>query len=213
MRWSGVLAVALLATAAVPTAAQPVQININTTSTLGKFTYGRVSSVGWYWTPTTSFFLSAIHTKFNSTVGANVDRTVSVELWSNRPAVGGSLLASANFQSNQALGTLGGGAFAPFLVQAGMQYFIGFRNVQGLGVNYTNDPLALAMGPLYYSNGPVYTDDKYNLGSDPTRKPVLEIIGRNAAITPVPEPATMGLLAIGLVALGGAQVLRRRKMR
>jgi hypothetical protein len=38
-----------------------------------------------------------------------------------------------------------------------------------------------------------------------------EQIFLDGGLTPVPEPATIGLLAMGLVAMGGAGVLRRRR--
>ena len=211
----GVLGVVALALQAAPVAAQPAQIGINSNAVLSNFSYAQISSVGWYWTPSSTFFLTSILTKFNSGVGTNVDRPVTVELWSNRPTQGGSLLASAAFQSNLALGNMGGGVFAPFLVHSGMQYFIGFRNVQGLGVNYTMDKTAPGLGNVYISYGPRSdNNNRYHIESDPIRKPILEVngtVGGNTAITPVPEPLTMTLLATGLLALGGLTLIRRRQ--
>ena len=208
-----VLGVAALALQAAPLAAQSTQVGINSNAVLGNFSYARISSVGWYWTPSSTFFLTSIQTKFNPAVGTNANRPVTVELWSNRPTLGGSLLASAAFQSNIALGNMGGGVFAPFLVQSGMQYFIGFRNVQGLGVNYTMDNSVPSFGNVYISYGPRYDRNLYHIESDPIRKPILQIDGNvgSTAITPVPEPLTMTLLATGLLVLGGLTLIRRRQ--
>lgn len=205
---------AVLAAALVPAtlAAQPVQVDINTTYSLAGGFYRYASSVGWYFTPSSTFFLTAIQTRFNPAAGPNVDRSVSVELWNDRPAVGGSILASGSFQSNSALGVFGGAGFAPVLLQAGIQYFIGFRNVQGLGYNYTRDPGAQSLGPQYYSLGPIFTDDNYGSGgvSGPEQgSPNLILTGYD--VSTVPEPMTMVLLATGLAAMGGVGLIKRRR--
>ena len=192
--------------------AQTVQIDVNPTATLsGKFS--KASSIGWYFTPTSTFFLNAIRTRFNPNQGTNVDRSVSIEVWSKTPATGGSLLRSTSFQSNTALGQFGGGGFAQILLQSGIQYFIGFRNIQGLGRNTTRDLGAWSLGPSYYSLGPVFTNDQYEIQT-PDRgiendHPSLELIGTD--VSTVPEPMTMTLMATGLAVMGGATVLRRRK--
>lgn len=211
MKLAGLLGGAALMMAAAGPAGAQVQIDVNATQPLNPFFYKRPSSAGWYFTPTSTFFLNTIQTRFNPAAGTNVNRTVTVELWSNRPAVGGSLLRSGGFQSSTAMGVFGGGTFAPILLQAGIQYFIGFRNVQGLGVNYTTAPGSQSLGPLYFSLGPVFTDDLYERSSSSgdSGNPELRLIGTQS--TTVPEPMTMTLLATGLAAMGGASYLRRRK--
>jgi hypothetical protein len=190
--------------AAVPLAAQ-VQIDVNSGATNQNAFWAGRSSVGWYFTPSSTFFLLAIQTRFASN-GPNVNRPVTAELWSDRPAVGGTLLRSGVFASSTAIGALGGGSFAPFLLQAGITYFIGFRNVQGLGRNITNDPGALSLGTRYSSAGPVFSDDKYELTGGDRGEPILRLVGEST----VPEPMSMMLLATGLVGIGAANWLRRR---
>ena len=199
---------ALVGALSGPASAQPVDIQINPVSSLTKRYYTSISSIGWYFTPSSSFFLTAINTRF-SAFGTNLNRTVMVELWSDRPAAGGSLLRNAGFQSNTAIGGFGGGSFASFLLQSGIQYFIGFRNVQGLGWNSTSDPNATSLGSPWASVGPVFSDDTFESaggGSEVVRNPSLELIG-----SAVPEPATMTLLATGLLAMGGVTYVRRRR--
>ncbi|MGE0554276.1 MAG: hypothetical protein AB7R55_12685 [Gemmatimonadales bacterium] len=203
-----VLALASLAPAAVA-AAQPVQVDINGSATLDNGAFIRASSVGWYFTPSSSFFLTMIKTRFNP-AAANADRSVSVELWSERPVLGGSMLGQASFQSSSALGTFGGGAFgAPILLQAGLQYFIGFRNVQGLGFNFTTAAGATSLGPAYTALGPAFDDDLWERQLKDLANPSMQLDGR--AISTVPEPLTMTLLATGLGGLGLVGLIRRRR--
>ena len=92
------------------------------------------TEVGWDYTPSAAYNLVGVNTKF----GFETDsRTVSVEVYDASPSNGGTLLRSGNFTplSNN----FSGGTFAPLSLTAGDDYFIGFRNVDGLGVNVTED--------------------------------------------------------------------------
>jgi hypothetical protein len=196
-----------LAVLAVPARAQ-VQVDINTNVPNANAYFTTQSSMGWYFTPSSSFFLTALQTRFNSTQGSNGNRLVTAEIWSNRPAVGGSLIASGAFQSNSALGILGGASFNSLLLQAGIQYFIGFRNVQGLGVNFAFNP-STSLGPRYFSRGPNFTDDRYERSASEEGAPILRLVGTESTV--VPEPMTMTLLATGLVGIGAAGYIKRRR--
>jgi hypothetical protein len=110
----------------------------NASASPAPFVWG-VADVGWTYTPTTSYLLTGILTEF-ATDGSGITQTVTEELYSADPAAGGVLLASAPFTATE--GTFVGASLGPVLLAAGHEYFVGFRNVRGLFVNYTTDPSA-----------------------------------------------------------------------
>jgi len=111
------------------------------------------TEVGWYYTPSSSYVLTGVETQFYDTVGGEC----TLEIFKNGPPpVGGSvLLGSAAFTTTTTYSpTWSGGTFlAPVALTSGTTYFVGFRNVSGFGVNYTDttDPrrrqLAYRFGP------------------------------------------------------------------
>jgi hypothetical protein len=178
-----------------------------------------VGNIGWFYTPTLSYTLGGIYTRF---FDAGTDRDVTVELLSAPRAVGGALLASATFNSALARGRLGGGFFAaPVALTAGTTYFVGFRNVappnardpilvpdsQLLGVNYTVAAGARSLGAAFSDDANVglYADRT----TGPETQPILQFLGP-ADVSVVPEPATLALVAPGLVLVAGAALRRRR---
>ncbi|MHB1327806.1 MAG: PEP-CTERM sorting domain-containing protein [Gemmatimonadales bacterium] len=213
------LGLALLLTVPVsPVVGQGTMASFNEFATLTNKEFG-ASSIGWYFTPTSSFFLTSIQTRFNGVI-ASADRTVTAELWSDRAWNGGSLLRSSQFQSSSALGSFGGGSFDGIWLEAGSTYFVGFRNVEGLGRNSTEDAGSQSSGHLYYSLGDPalgnyaqlqnvsmvynpsfalqgFTQDPSVVGSMPT--------------TATPEPASMILMATGMVGMGVVTMVRRRR--
>lgn len=155
---------------------------------------GNCISVGWYYVPATSYELSGIQTNF--TPGLGGDRTVTVEILTERRAVGGQLLASGTFDSATARGTLGGATFAtPVGLVAGSRYFVGFRNVGGIGINTTNDAAATNLGAfgLFLDNDGT-NDGAYQLrGGLPTQgspqdQPILRFLSPDTPVGVPPSP-------------------------
>lgn len=107
-----------------------------------------IAEVGWIYTPDFSYNLSGIRTKF----GSSDSRTVTIEVYDGHPhpdqGEEGTLLRSAFFTPSA--NVFSGGSFQPLAINAGEDYFIGFRNVSGLGSNFTTDPGAVPVSPLYF---------------------------------------------------------------
>jgi hypothetical protein len=158
------------------------------------------NEVGWSYTPTFSYNLSGINTKFGAGFGAG-SKTVTVEVYDEAPTTGGTLLRSASFTS--LANAFSGGTFAALNLLAGEDYFIGFRNVDGLGVNFTQDAGSTALAPLRYGFG---NNGSYPSSYDfePHTQAILQFVGETP--TAVPTPALLpGLIGLGL------GVLRKRK--
>jgi hypothetical protein len=99
-----------------------------------------VTAVGWFYTPSQSYILTGVRTEFLPVQPSDTgDRIVTVEFLTAPRADGGTLLGSATFNSSIARAPqLGGADFStPVSLTAGVTYFIGFRNVGGLGINIT----------------------------------------------------------------------------
>jgi hypothetical protein len=116
-------------------------INCNSTPTAGIMwvVQGSSTDVGWPYVPPTSFDLVEIDTNFAVELGAN--RTITAEIFQGIPGQpGAALLGSVSFDSSMAHGQLGGVPLpSPVPLTQGQQYFIGFLNVGGLGLNVDAD--------------------------------------------------------------------------
>jgi len=164
-----------------------------------------VSEVGWLYTPATTYDLTSVTTKF----GSSDSRTITLEIYTELPSGGGTLLRSAGF--TPVGNVFAGPTFAPLTFVAGEDYFIGFRNVVGLLVNVTIDSGATNLGPLYFGQSDSGSYADIETGTH-TSQPILQFLADDAlSSTAVPEPASLALLCTGLGAL--AVCARRRARR
>jgi hypothetical protein len=174
-----------------------------------------IADIGWYYTASTSYTLNQIETVFD-TLGTN--RTVTVAVFTDRPANGGTLLGSATFATSE--GTLGGPVFTTGIpIVGGTTYFIGLENVDGLGVNQVTFESTGVEGtpPGSVSPGTEWQDAS-TVGqfavegcSDTNNwfcKPEIEFLGPSASSTP--EPGTL-LLMMAPAALAFLRRIRRSR--
>lgn len=202
--------------------------SVNTGFAADNGAYWGAYDAGWLYTPSTSYVLGGIDTKFSSPNLTTIqDRNVMAVLYlGNTPANGGTLLGSFSFFSDDAAHpqTFVGGDFpTPIPLVAGQQYFVGFLNVgqipqssapnqNAIGVNFTADPSGTFLSNFFFDNvsNPACSSGT-NFACEDTNhdilgEPILEFFAAPSGST-VPEPATFAVLGAGLVALG---ILRRR---
>jgi hypothetical protein len=155
------------------------------------------SEAGWLYTSSESYDLTRIATRFASTDG----RVVTVELYDGLPSSGANLLASTDFIPFPDVFS-SASFFTPIHVDAGHSYFVGFRNISGLGSNITFDAAKTDVGPAYISSGgnSLYTDLCL-----PSSAPILQFFGGGDDVpaTPLPASALSGAILLGGLALRG----------
>jgi len=188
----------------------------------GCCTWG-LNTIGWYWTPQQTISLQVIETILvNVLNGVNDDFDLTVTIFTERPAIGGTALASATFNPGQFFPddpTWHGKAFAtPVTVSAGNQYFVGFSGwdksqIVGArgGINWVIQPdVPDGVPPGAQFLGMAYVGDDFGTGigsaTSVTAAPVIKFVGDTTL--PVPEPSTWALWALGLGLLGA---MRRRQ--
>jgi hypothetical protein len=171
--------------------------SVNATSSPNPGSSWAAVDVGWLYTPSISYWLTGVETKFG-TVDA---RTVTVEIYSGAPPQGGTLLRSADFTPSM---TFAGASFEPLLITAGQQFFIGFRNLAGLGSNTTTANEGMqSLGPTYHDfdgSGSYAVHVPWTTGD--VDRPILLLNG-----TAVPEPGTCACVAVALTCFAA----RRRR--
>lgn len=167
-------------------------------------TFWGVSDIGWYYTPASSYNLNGVSTIFTqSTDPGDVNRLVTVGIFTDRPAAGGSLLASGTFDTSTARGVYGGASFTPVALTGGTTYFVGFENVFHLGVDEVSyattggnagPPGSVALGSTWQDSGGATFATEGSNGTTWFDKPLIEFLTPNVASAP--EPSAWALIAI-----------------
>jgi hypothetical protein len=99
-----------------------------------------IVNLGWYYTPSFNYNLDGITSTFRAITSPPVTtRNVTLGVYDE---VGGTLLRSGTFSAGAAGGNLGM-MFDPLPVVAGEDYFIGYQNVAGLGLNVVDFEVSL----------------------------------------------------------------------
>jgi hypothetical protein len=159
--------------------------------------------VGWYYTPRSAYKLISVQTDFPEAGGdgAADGRTVTEVVYdTNTPAAGGALLRSAGFVPVN--NTFTGGVFDPLALEAGHRYFIGFENVNFLGVNVTMDAGATSLGTTWSDSDKSGSFAAWEV-NDFTTQPRLRFIG-------TPEPGGLTLFGAGVAGVAASALWRRR---
>lgn len=157
------------------------------------------TEIGWLYTAPFDYVLAGVSTRFDFN---GIDREITLEIYDDAPLNGGNLLRSTTFDSLQ--GVFVGGTFAPLALQAGEDYFVGFRNVLSLGVNVTDEDGAEQLPAFFGDVG--FPDYGLPISSGLLLQPILRFEGPET--DPIPEPSTVGLLGLGTLALFA---VRRRR--
>lgn len=172
-----------------------------------------VSAVGFYYTPTATYWLNRVETYFSTAAyypgccGIPIEREVTLELLTAPRSDGGVLLRSAVFNSLEASGQYGGPTFAPLFMSAGTTYFVGFLNVLALGANLSFEATTPHRVFRFDWSGQdgvtgqyAETQNLFDQGA-PYIGPLLRFSGPPAVGRPdpagVPEPPTFMLVIVG----------------
>lgn len=184
-------------------ATSPVIDVINGDETPGFFTF-IPNNVGWVYEPSLDYELDGIFSTFSAIPNpAPPTRDVVLTFYDAPPADGGNLLRTGTFSAGAAGGDLGV-KFDPIAVTAGEDYFIGYEEIAGLGLNIVDFEVSLPP-PDFLPNPDVqfqsgwYTDPNFSTFNSLEDSP-----GFSAPIlrfTGVPEPSGLILLAPYLLAL------------
>jgi hypothetical protein len=202
----------------VPTALGVQVDNINGSATPPFVNYGGPRDIGWYYTPSLTYDLTGIFTTFRAVPNGTGSRTVTVQIQSERPVNGGTVLGQGTFAADSGAGGNLGASFAPVHLTAGTTYFVDFLNTVGMGVNLgswqdvggTPTPSAGATVNLgtWYGNLVGNTSTNFTTATDTNGAYYATATGNVSFAEPIlrfegtiPEPVSLGtivLLALGV---------------
>lgn len=226
LAYQAVVLVSLITLVPSITRASPVfdRVNPDASPAFSNNTYVHWGSrdAGWYYTPSVTYDLDGIYSRFLQAPDAPVaSKTVTVQIRSERPLNGGTVLRQAAFTVNLAAGGDLGGTFAPLRLTAGTKYFVDFLDVQDVGINvatWANDlggnpqpagGATTSLGPFYRNFDP--STDFSTVSPEYAQVAGVNIAGGAPILfftgTAVPEPAVIGPL------MAGAAMLTRRRGR
>ena len=159
------------------------------------------TEAGWLYTPTGAYLLQQVQTRFGTSDGRQVD----LEIWDEAPLQGGNRLRTASATLDAS--GLASWSLADLDLQAGEDYFVGIRNLSGLGVNFTRDAGATHLGGYWFGRDGLGTFDVAVVSSTISgAQPILAFAGSQ----PVPAPMTALLVIPGLALLAGRRHRPRR---
>lgn len=193
------------------------------------------TDIGWYYTPAFNYNLNGISTFFEPIPNGTGDHTITVQIQTDRPVNGGTLLGQASFAGNSfSGGQLGADFSSPIALTAGHSYFVDFLNVGGMGTDFgqfavapdgTHLPSAGATTRL----GAFYTDpagssafiveragnagdEMLPTGNGSALEPILFFDGSpSGSPAATPEPSTGVLMLTGVAGAIIAKLRRRRR--
>lgn len=168
-----------------------------------------VSEIGWFYTPSQTFTLTDVESKFDALGGTGA--TITVEIFDAgviAPFTSDVPIFTQAFDVDvvedwEGLTSIVGGP----VLNAGSEYFIGFTGLTGVGVNITEDSGADALD-MQFSAGGDPVGSYATASSIPLEDQVILRIGGNVVGATVPEPASAAILVVGSVLL-----VRRRRLR
>jgi len=204
------------------------QINGDAVPLPNVFYTSGLDSIGWYYTPSFDYYLNGIGTRFPwGGFASPLTKSITVQIQTDRPVLGGSVLAEASFDVDRLVGGDYGGTFSPILLHAGTTYFVDFLNVLDMGVNlgtweYDSSNVPYPSGGATVNLGSWYTGaasgfeventSGFNFATNNAHvgggEPILHFSG-----TAVPEPSTYVLLGMGTMTIALARWQRRRRFR
>jgi len=188
-RNSFIVCVSLLFCLILAPKAEAVTDGINDSFTPWQGAEWGIRDVGWLYTPTVSYDLEKIETKYGSDPGNSASPTITLQFYDALPSQGGQLLVSDDFI--RTTNTFSGITFSPILLSAGHTYFVGFHGVFNEPVNVTDDPQSEKLPTFYFdTDGSASYSIEANAGNsqgvDFPFRPILLFNGPRVNETPEP---------------------------